>query len=80
MSGLHCPYCGPRALAEFRFRKSLPDPGASAPYERVYERREDPALAREHWQHLEGCRAWLLVIRNPSTGAVFSVEELGASR
>jgi len=32
----------------------------------------------EYWQHVQGCRAWLLVQRNPSTGAVLDVEMLPA--
>ena len=33
----------------------------------------------EHWQHLDGCRGWLLVRRNPSTGAVLETRLLGGA-
>ena len=76
MTQLACPFCGPRELREFEFRKTLPEPGGT-PFARVYERVDRPALSVEHWQHVEGCRAWLLVRRNPSTGAVLELELLG---
>ena len=77
MSSLACPFCGERELHEFVFRKTVPREGGDA-FERVYLRVDDPALSIEHWQHLHGCRAWLLVHRNPTTGAVHSVQPLGA--
>jgi sarcosine oxidase subunit delta len=79
MNRLECPFCGPRELEEFVFHKTLPEAGASE-YAAVYERvnRIDDSL--EHWQHLRGCRAWLRVRRNPSTGEVHEVELLGGGR
>jgi methylglutamate dehydrogenase subunit B len=73
---LACPFCGPRELEEFVFRKTLPDAGAGA-YAAVYEltNRIDDSI--EHWQHVRGCRAWLRVRRNPSTGEVHEVDLLG---
>ena len=79
MTPLACPYCGERELREFAFRKTVPTLTATA-VERVYLRVEDPQLTVEHWQHVHGCRAWLLVRRNPSTGAVLAVELLPAGR
>jgi len=76
MSRLICPFCGPRELREFEFHKTLPEPGAS-PYARVYERVNRPDDSLEHWQHVLGCRAWLRVRRNPSTGAVLETRILG---
>jgi sarcosine oxidase subunit delta len=71
---LDCPFCGPRELREFRFLKTLPDDAAAAtPFARTYERLGNPQDSREHWQHLAGCRAWLAVRRNPSTGEVREV-------
>jgi len=76
---LDCPFCGPRELREFRFHKTLPDAAAGASaYAQTYERLGDPQDSREHWQHLGGCRAWLAVRRNPSSGAVLEVVLLGA--
>ena len=76
MTRLACPFCGARELEEFEFRKTLPQLH-DTPVARVYLRIEDPQLSVEHWQHVGGCRAWLLVHRNPSTGAVLSVRLLG---
>ena len=73
---LACPFCGPRELCEFEFHKTLPAAGSHGEFEMAYLRIADPGLSIEHWQHLAGCRAWLLVHRNPSSGAVYAVELL----
>lgn len=78
MTRIACPFCGPRELREFEFHKTLPTPGDQGAFARTYERVADPTLSVEHWQHVAGCRAWLLVHRNPSTGVVFAVELAGA--
>ena len=95
--GLACPFCGPRPLEEFLFRKTVPnvvassgvgvgagtgagaDAGASA-YEQVYLRVDSAEHSVEEWQHTAGCRAWLLVDRNPSTGLVHSITLLGDAK
>ena len=77
MTRLACPFCGPRALREFSFHKTLPAAAGGAAFERTYERFASLELSIEHWQHVAGCRAWLLVRRNPSTGAVLAVQLLG---
>ncbi len=76
MSALSCPFCGSRPRAEFRFRKTLPEPGAS-PRAAVYERMTRLEESIEHWQHVAGCRAWLWVRRNPSTDEVLELRLLG---
>ena len=76
MTRIACPFCGPRELREFRFHKTLPLAGAADAFQRVYERRGSLEVSDEHWQHLLGCRAWLYVRRNPSTGAVLAVAPL----
>ena len=85
---LRCPWCGPRELEEFRFRSVLTGeragPGESvttgdhpsAAYARVYERANVPDSSVEYWQHDRGCRAWLVVQRNPSTAEVLDVQLL----
>ncbi len=78
MTRLVCPFCGPRELREFVFHKTLPADDNANAYERTYQRVASIALSSEHWQHVEGCRGWLLVQRNPSTGQVFEVRLLGA--
>lgn len=78
MTRLVCPFCGARELREFVFHKTLPADESANAYERTYERVASIALSREHWQHVEGCRGWLLVQRNPSTGQVLDVRLLSA--
>ena len=77
MSRLYCPFCGARELEEFRFHKTLAEPGANA-FEEVYARTNRLAVSLEHWQHVDGCRAWLLVRRNPSDGTVLDVRLVAA--
>lgn len=79
MNTLTCPFCGPRELAEFVFRKTLPEAGASE-FAAVYERANRVDDSLEHWQHAHGCRAWLRVRRNPSTGEVREVNLLGGGQ
>ncbi len=74
---IHCPHCGVRDVEEFEFRSVAPLSGASA-YERIYLRVNVPSQSVEHWQHLHGCRAWLEIERNPSTGEVQAIRRLGA--
>jgi sarcosine oxidase subunit delta len=101
--GLACPFCGPRPLEEFLFRKTMPnvvatsgvgvgvgagagtgaDAGAGASasaYAQVYLRVDSAEQSVEEWQHTAGCRAWLLVDRNPSTGLVHSITLLGDAK
>lgn len=72
MTQLVCPFCGARELDEFEFRKTAPSVDGS-PFERVYMRVAQLDLSIEHWQHIRGCRAWLVVERNPSTDAIHRV-------
>jgi heterotetrameric sarcosine oxidase delta subunit len=69
---LDCPFCGARELEEFRFRKTLAEPGSNA-CDEVYLRVNRLTTSAEHWQHINGCRAWLLVRRNPSDGTILEV-------
>lgn len=75
MSLFTCPYCGPRSMEEFSFHKTLPNV-TGGEFERIFQRHDNPTESREHWQHRFGCRAWLYVRRNPSTGAVLEVLNL----
>jgi methylglutamate dehydrogenase subunit B len=73
---LACPFCGPRELREFEFRKTVPAAASQGEFEQTYLRVADSQLSVEHWQHVGGCRAWLLVHRNPSSGVTLAVELL----
>ena len=77
MNQLRCPFCGARELHEFEFRKTRANLDSSA-FSQVYLRVDSLDLSVEYWQHVHGCRAWLLVQRNPSTGAALAVEMLPA--
>lgn len=90
---LGCPWCGPRELEEFRFRTvvtnacaATADPASPAQeassgsaYARVYERENMSDASVEYWQHERGCRAWLVVRRNPSTARIVDVRLLAGS-
>lgn len=73
MNQLQCPFCGARELQEFEFRKTRANV-AGTEFSKVYLRVDSVDLSVEYWQHVQGCRAWLLIQRNPSTGAVLSIE------
>ena len=79
---LSCPWCGPRELEEFRFRSVVAAGSdatarsASRAFAEVYERTNVPDANIEYWQHDRGCRAWLVVQRDPSTSAVLAVRLL----
>jgi methylglutamate dehydrogenase subunit B len=77
MNQLHCPFCGARELHEFEFRKTRANVESSA-FSKVYLRVDSLDLSVEYWQHVQGCRSWLLVQRNPSTGDVLGIEMLPA--
>ena len=79
MSRLPCPFCGPRELEEFAFHKTLPEPDAGD-FAAVYLRTNRVDDSLEHWQHAHGCRAWLRVRRNPSTGEVHEVALMDGRR
>jgi sarcosine oxidase subunit delta len=73
-----CPFCGPRDSAEFSTVGSAPPPrpAADAPFEAWHaylHLRDNPAgLHEELWQHVQGCRQWLRVMRDTRTHAVGS--------
>jgi sarcosine oxidase subunit delta len=73
---LHCPFCGIRDASEFSFRSLVPDRRERSAHALVYERVNDPNYSYEYWQHVHGCRAWLLITRNPSNGHVYNVRLL----
>ena len=78
---IHCPYCGERGVEEYSYRGdatvSRPDPHCPDVLERFVDYvhlRDNPAgTHREFWQHLHGCRAWLVVERDVRTHEIQSV-------
>ena len=76
---INCPFCGPRDSAEFgyggdalRERPALADPDPERWLAYVYERDNPKGPHKEFWQHLHGCRQWLIVERNTLTHEVRS--------
>eukprot|EP01037_Dinobryon_pediforme_P031926 gene31926-36643_t len=65
-----CPHCGARPTQEFSIRSdaSLVRPEPAAPetdwFAYVYLRDNPKGRHREHWQHVAGCRRWLIVERD----------------
>ncbi|MFZ0008529.1 MAG: sarcosine oxidase subunit delta [Steroidobacteraceae bacterium] len=76
-----CPVCGERDYTEFRYggdaSKVRPTHGTSdmkAWYEYVFVFGNPKGLHREYWQHVMGCRQWLVLERNTATNEVRSSE------
>lgn len=77
---INCPCCGERGLEEFTYlgdaTKARPtgDAAADVWVEYVYLRENPARRHREFWYHGSGCQSWLVVDRDMSTHAIFSVE------
>ena len=74
-----CPCCGSRGIEEFTCLGNVPPPRPAddAPEaawaEFVYHRDNPKGPVRELWQHVQGCRSWLLVTRDTATHDVLGV-------
>jgi sarcosine oxidase subunit delta len=79
---ISCPYCGERGHDEFSYlgdatvkRPAADDPrGFDAWMDFVYLRDNPAGPHRELWQHVHGCRSWLVVTRDVRSHAILSVE------
>ena len=74
-----CPFCGPRDAQEFVYlgdaASRRPKDGAPlALFDYVYLRDNPAGSHREYWQHVSGCRSWLIVARDTRTHEIASVE------
>ena len=81
-----CPHCGERGNEEFAylgdatvrrpetFEVTAADPGFEAWMDYVYIRTNPAGSHRELWQHVHGCRAWLVVTRDMRSHAIEAVE------
>jgi len=74
-----CPWCGERDHDEFRYggdasvhRPAHRETSIEAWYAYVYVRANPRGPHREYWQHLMGCRQWLLVERDTATHEILS--------
>ena len=76
-----CPWCGPRPLDEFDYlgdaSKQRPvgdlQTDSSAWVDYVYGRDNPAGPHREYWQHVAGCRSWLVVTRDTTNHEVADV-------
>ncbi len=69
-----CPFCGDRDASEFVYRgdASPVRPADDAGYYDYVYLRENPAGPfREHWYHAQGCRNWLVVVRDTRSHEIF---------
>ncbi len=90
MLRIQCPFCGERDYTEFRYggdaRKQRPDHGSSDPgvwhdYVFLFDNPKGPH--REFWQHVLGCRQWLVLERDTATnhtGASRAATEIAQGR
>ena len=81
MLRIHCPFCGERDHHEFTYggdasveRPALDDPSFERWYRYVFLRRNPKGPHREFWQHVNGCRAWLVVERDTHTHEILAVQ------
>lgn len=77
MLRIPCPGCGERDYTEFRYggdaNKRRPAHGSGAveawyDYVFLFDNPKGPHV--EYWQHVLGCRQWLILERDTSTNAV----------
>jgi methylglutamate dehydrogenase subunit B len=80
MLRLDCPFCGVRDHDEFRYggdasvaRPAHDDADPDAWYRYIYVRTNPKGAHREYWQHVMGCRQWLIVERDTATHVIASV-------
>jgi heterotetrameric sarcosine oxidase delta subunit len=77
MLRIPCPHCGLRDYSEFAYAgdasKQRPAHGTGdqrAWYEYVFLFDNPKGAHLEYWQHVEGCRQWLVLERDTATNAV----------
>ena len=79
MLRIDCPFCGERDHSEFAYGgdASVEYPGLDAPVEvwleAVFQRDNIDGVQFESWQHLHGCRLWIIVERDTCTHEILSV-------
>lgn len=77
---LTCPLCGERPYTEYRYGgdadKPRPVHGAAQQkdwHDYLFVFDNPKGAHREYWQHVHGCRQWLLVVRDTATNTVAEV-------
>ena len=74
-----CPFCGDRDAQEFVHRgDAAPQrPAGDEPdgmFDYIYLRQNPAGPIREHWYHAQGCRNWLVVVRDTRTHHIAGAE------
>lgn len=77
-----CPFCGERDSQEYAFlgEAGLIRPDANADdaqkqfHDYVHIRKNTAGITKELWQHVHGCRSWIVVERNTLTHEIFTSE------
>ena len=90
MLRIHCPLCGERPYTEYRYGgdadKRRPLHGisgasgasdAAAWHDYLFLFDNPKGAHREFWQHVQGCRQWLVVVRDTATNMVAEVMPAG---
>jgi len=77
---INCPWCGPRAQIEFHYRcdqAAVPtdweNETVQQQHHRMLIRSNEIGYHKELWQHVHGCRSWLVVKRHNVTHDIRSV-------
>jgi len=79
MLRIPCPFCGFRDHSEFSYGgdASVEYPALDAPesewVEAVFQRENLDGVQFETWQHIQGCRMWIVVERDTRTHVIHSV-------
>ena len=79
MLRIPCPFCGERDHSEFSYGgdATVQYPALDAPaeawHDAVYLRDNPCGMQAETWQHVHGCRQWLVVERDTLTHEIRSV-------
>ena len=79
MIRIPCPFCGTRDHSEFSYGGdgSIVYPALDASqqdwHDAVFQRENICGIQVETWQHVSGCRMWLLVERDTLTHEIHSV-------
>jgi sarcosine oxidase subunit delta len=77
MLRIHCPHCGTRDYTEFRYggdatkaRPAHDSVDVRAWHDYVFLFANPKGAHREYWQHVQGCRLWLVLERDTASNAV----------
>ena len=80
MIRITCPHCGPRDHDEFSYagdagklRPADPETATAEDWHRYVYLRDNPRGPHlEYWHHVQGCRAYVKVLRDTATHAVLA--------